>query len=310
MKKILFFILLVICSCQNDNESKDYLKKIDTDSYPGSVSLIHKGIKREYYVYLPSSYNKDSIIPVMFNFHGGSGNIADAIEYSDMRSLADINGFILLYPQAIGDQTDSSKPSPVWTYKTIAATAAVDNIGFIEVIIDSLAAEYNIDQERIYACGYSNGGEFSQELAVRLSSRIASIASVSSSMQVETFNQTEQKPMHPFAVLTINGTEDNYYQYNGTLPYFESIAQLNNYWTNHNQCNTTPLVVQLANTNTTDGSTVERHTWSNVTGEVYVEHLKIIGGGHDFPGSFGNMDINSNNEIWNFVSQYDINGIR
>ena len=36
---------------------------------------------------------------------------------------------------------------------------------------------------------------------------------------------------------------------------------------------------------------------------------QVIGGGHDWPGSFGNMTIDSNIEIWQFVSRYDINGL-
>jgi hypothetical protein len=40
-----------------------------------------------------------------------------------------------------------------------------------------------------------------------------------------------------------------------------------------------------------------------------VEELKVIGGGHDWPGSFGNMTIDANIEIWKFVSRYDINGL-
>ena len=35
----------------------------------------------------------------------------------------------------------------------------------------------------------------------------------------------------------------------------------------------------------------------------------MIGGGHDWPGSFGNMTIDANIEIWKFVSRYDINGL-
>ena len=35
----------------------------------------------------------------------------------------------------------------------------------------------------------------------------------------------------------------------------------------------------------------------------------MIGGGHDWPGSFGNMTIDANIEIWQFVSRYDINGL-
>ena len=54
---------------------------------------------------------------------------------------------------------------------------------------------------------------------------------------------------------------------------------------------------------------VERYTWSTASGCAYVEELKVIGGGHDWPGSFGNMTIDANIEIWQFVSRYDINGL-
>jgi hypothetical protein len=35
----------------------------------------------------------------------------------------------------------------------------------------------------------------------------------------------------------------------------------------------------------------------------------VLGGGHDWPGSSGNMDIDASEEVWNFVSRYDINGL-
>lgn len=38
------------------------------------------------------------------------------------------------------------------------------------------------------------------------------------------------------------------------------------------------------------------------------EHFKIYGGGNDWPGAFGNMDIMANVEIWKFFMRYDING--
>ena len=63
------------------------------------------------------------------------------------------------------------------------------------------------------------------------------------------------------------------------------------------------------NSNTSDGSTVERRSWENGDNCVTVQELKVINGGHDWPGSSGNMDINASQEIWKFVSKYDINGL-
>ena len=53
---------------------------------------------------------------------------------------------------------------------------------------------------------------------------------------------------------------------------------------------------------------VERYTWATASGCIYVEELKVIGGGHDWPGVNGNMTIDADEEIWQFVSKYDING--
>ena len=62
--------------------------------------------------------------------------------------------------------------------------------------------------------------------------------------------------------------------------------------------------------NSSDGSTVEHYSWNNGNKGVSVEHYKVLNGGHDWPGSWGNMDINSSEEIWKFVSKYSINGLR
>lgn len=62
--------------------------------------------------------------------------------------------------------------------------------------------------------------------------------------------------------------------------------------------------------NSLDGSTAVRYQYVNGDNDSEVEHYKVVDGGHDWPGTFGNMDINSDSVIWNFVSQFDINGKR
>lgn len=88
----------------------------------------------------------------------------------------------------------------------------------------------------------------------------------------------------------------------GGVEYYISAAATHSYWATYNLCNPTSIM-------STVSSSVERYTWSNASGCPYVEELKVIGGGHDWPGSFGNMTIDANSEIWQFVSRYDINGI-
>jgi polyhydroxybutyrate depolymerase len=113
-------------------------------------------------------------------------------------------------------------------------------------------------------------------------------------------------PEHPTGVLTILGTDDNNSLYNGITylgtEYYLSAEATHNYWANHNNCDVNPTMSSVS-------PSVERYTWSTTSGCSYVEELKVIGGGHDWPGSFGNMTIDASEEIWQFVSRYDINGL-
>jgi len=127
-------------------------------------------------------------------------------------------------------------------------------------------------------------------------------------MFIETFNNCA--PASPTAVVTIHGTKDDYdgITFGGTT-FYVSLDELNNYWSNFNQTDANPVITTLPNTNNSDGSTVEHFSWNNGNACVNIEHFKVIDGGHDWPGSFGNMDIDASREIWNYVSKYDLNGL-
>ena len=261
---------------------------------------------REYQLYIPSSYSENSLSPLMFNFHGGNGTSQGQIAISDMRALADENNFILVYPQAIADPTDDGSLN--WIFK---GDSDHDDIYFIDALISELSAEYQIDLERVYVCGYSLGGEFVYELLCRLNSKIAAGVAVARTMgqyQYENCN-----PEHPTALMTILGTEDYESNYNGVvyngITYYISADDTHQYWVDFNNTENNPVEIELPNYSNSDGTTVTKRVWDNGDLCVVVSELRVNGGGHDWPGSFGNMDINSDTEIWNFVSNFSINGL-
>jgi polyhydroxybutyrate depolymerase len=273
-------------------------------------NLVFDGLNRQYKIYIPSTYDGLSQYPLIFTFHGGAGTFDDSIAMNDFSALAENENFIAVYPQAAVDPADGSNS---WIHK---APTSHDDIYFIEAIIDALSNQLSIDTNRVYACGYSEGGIFSYELACRLNNKIAAISSVSGSMLTDSFRNSYYNlgfcsPVHPTAVLLIQGTADfsPHSTYNGFQPYYMSVQETATYWAAYNNCNLEASVSDVPNTNTSDGSVVERYSWTTAAGCLYVEELKVIGGGHDWPGSFGNMDINSTQEIWNFVSNYDLSGI-
>jgi polyhydroxybutyrate depolymerase len=264
-----------------------------------SETIEYDGLTREYSIYVPASYDGTTSFPLLFNFHGGGGVIASQIAIADMSPIADTANFIVVYPQARQDPSDGNSFN--WIPKV---PGTFDDVPFISSLIDTIASSYQINQDRIYACGYSLGGDMCFELACKLSSRIAAIAPVARTMQANP--DSFCSPVHPTGVLTILGTDDNTSPYNGLIylgtEYYLSAEETHNYWASHNNCDINPTM-------STVSPSVERYTWSTTSGCSYVEELKIIGGGHDWPGSFGNMTIDSNTEIWQFVSKYDINGL-
>ena len=264
-----------------------------------SETIQHDGLIREYSIYVPASYDGTTNFPLLFNLHGGGGTIAAHIGIADMSPIADTANFIVVYPQARQDPSDGNSFN--WIAKV---PGTFDDVHFFSSLIDTIASNYQIDQNRIYACGYSLGGDMSFELACKLNSRIAAIAPVARTMQANP--NSFCSPVHPTGVLTILGTNDITSPYNGIIyqgvEYYLSAAATNFYWATHNNCNATATMSPVS-------PSVERYTWSTPSGCAYVEELKVIGGGHDWPGSFGNMTIDAIVEIWQFVSRYDINGL-
>jgi polyhydroxybutyrate depolymerase len=238
-------------------------------------------LTREYSIYAPASYDGTVGFPLLFNFHGGNDVIANWQTLSDMSTIADTANFILVCPQERPDPSDGNSLN--WLPKT---AGNFDDVPFISALIDKITSDYQIDENRIYTNGYSLGGEFSYELACKLNSRIAAIVAVARTMQANPNNYCS--PVHPTGVLTILGTDDFISRYNGLtfggIEYYISSAATHSYWATHNNCNTTATM-------STVSSTVERYSWLTTSGCSYVEELKVIGGEHDWPGSFGNMTL-------------------
>jgi polyhydroxybutyrate depolymerase len=294
MKQTLTFILLVV-GLFNLNAQQ---------TINGSIQ--HDGLTRTYILYVPANYTGTTNVPLLFNFHGYGSNASQQMTYGNFRPIADTAGFLIVHPQGTLDNTNTAHFNVGW------GGSGTDDLGFTEALIDSLSADYMIDQSRIYSTGMSNGGFMSFHLACNLSNRIAAIGSVTGS--IVPFTLTNCNASHPTPVLQIHGTVDPTVPYNGGAGWSESITSLMIYWANYNNCGIPATTTAVPNTNTTDGSTVEKIVYENGENCAQVVHFKITGGAHTWPGSAfplsgTNYDINASKEVWNFVSKYNLSGL-
>ena len=66
----------------------------------------------------------------------------------------------------------------------------------------------------------------------------------------------------------------------------------------------------LPNKNTSDGSEIKVEKWSDRSNKNPVWLYSLVGGGHDWPGVYGNKDVVISDEIWNFFKQFTVTKLK
>ena len=284
--------LILLNGCAKTN----YEENLDQAIGTFSRSIEVDGETREYLIYIPNSYDTIKSVPLLLNFHGFGGSANEFMNDADMRSLAASYSFILVYPQ--GSSLDGFSH---WNACPIGGDnkSDADDFGFVEAIINKVSSQYNIDVERIYSAGYSNGGMMAYGLANYRSDLIAAVASVSGAM-LDCIGSTS----HPMPVVHLHGTSDGVLPYNGNNDW-NSVQSTLDHWINFNNTTTNPTVSTVNN----EGTTIEHYVYDQGDRSVSVEHYKYNGGDHVwFSAAF--QGRNTSELVWDFVSQFDINGRR
>jgi polyhydroxybutyrate depolymerase len=170
------------------------------------------GRTRRYRLYVPSSLAAGDLAPLLVALHGGLGSSAQFAANSGFDELAEANGFIVVYPDGIGARPDGSGPQ-TWNGGYCCGPAVrqdVDDVGFIRLLLDTLAAGLPIDPVRVFAAGHSNGAILAYRLACELSDRIVGIGVQAGSLGVDACT-----PRQPVSVIHLHGTADTNHPIDG-----------------------------------------------------------------------------------------------
>lgn len=265
-----------------------------------TISWDFDGISREYRQYVPSSYDGSEAVPLVIALHGLGDNINN-FSGVGFQVLADTAGFITVYPQALVDQFTQSTAwnSGAGTFG-IFPNETIDDVGFINAIIDTLSANYNIDQSRVFATGFSMGGFMTNRLACELNDRIAAFASVAGTIGegVNCNPGTDVKICH------FHGTADGTVGYGidggGTTDnlFGMSVVEYFGFWTSNNGCGAVSLQGAFPD-NASDGKTVDYTELGSCDNDSRVVHYKAHGADHEWFFE-PNNDITYTIEIWKF----------
>ena len=282
-----------------------------------SDSLQHQNYQRQYIVHLPPGYNNNSPTPAVIVLHGGSGNYQSVQGFTQMNFVSNQNDFLAIYPQGIGN----APPGYSWAdgRNTTADQAGIDDVGFMSKLIDTLYNDYNIDTNRVYICGFSNGGFMTQRLACETPELFAAIGGLGCSIDtnlIQTCNPNQAVPMAYFS-----GTADPEVPYNGGAmnnPIVTPIVAIDTavqFWVKNNNCQTAEPVVNIPDNVPEDSSTVELYKYTDCDCDADFYFYKIINGGHTWPGvpvpqfpQLGNTneDIHASYLLWDFFSKFSL----
>lgn len=175
-----------------------------------SFTLTVGDLERQYTVHIPARYESAKPAPVVMMFHGAGGTARGAMRQTGWSAKADAAGFLAVFPEAVS--RDPSRPPrfknnpQVWndgSGRGHARRANIDDVGFINAVIDDLKSRFAIDERRIYATGFSNGASMTFRVGTELSKRIAAIAPVSGLLWLK-----HPKLERPVPLIYLIGTED------------------------------------------------------------------------------------------------------
>ena len=263
------------------------------------------GQERKYLLYVPKSYDPSKPTPLVISLHAFIEWPDHQRQISHWNDLADEYGFIVVYPMGTG--------LPLH-WGTLAREGdenqAQSDVAFINDLIDKLAVNYNIDKNRIYANGLSNGGGMSFLLACKLDDRVAAIGGVAGAY---TTPLSECSPSRPMPVIAFHGDADPIVPYEGgshTPPgyAFPAIADWVAEWAKNNGCATIPVELPAR------GEVTGIH-YINCAQNADVEFYTIHGGGHSWPGGSGlprfivgktTQDIDATRVMWDFFREHPL----
>lgn len=242
--------------------------------------LVHDGLLRQYLVHRPPASPHRGKVPVVLAFHGLRMTAESMMTYTRLNELADRQGFLVVYPQAL------PVAWRVYSVEGPRGDTTDQDIRFIRAMLDDLQGRLpDVDPARIYATGFSNGGFFTQRLACELPDRIAAFASVASTIGIPLTQACATT--RPVPLLMLNMARDQVVIPTGSgrglgipligVTRIVPLKKTGQFWAQHNGCDSVAHVYHSGPFQTT------RYPGCPATARVL--QLQLDHGGHVWPGA-------------------------
>lgn len=215
--------------------------------------------------------------PLVFLLHGLGGDGPGMQSTTQMDPVADREKFIVAYPSAVGG---------TWDY-----AGAKNDYAFFKAIIDTTVTRYQVDRNRVYISGFSQGGGEAVYAAFSYPDVYAAVAPVSS------VGNGAPTPNRPIPIFLTFGTNDLY----TPATFMASVTG----WLKIDSCSTTPTVIRPYPA-TNANSVVTRLSYGNCAHGTEIVADSIQGGPHEWPNNTATK-VNNAEEVWAFFKKFTLN---
>lgn len=259
------------------------------------------GTERDYRLYVPNTLS-GAPAPLVVGLHGGFGSGAQFADTAHFDQQAREGGFIAAYPDGLGG-------FPTWNGGRCCGYASrnnVDDVAFIEAMIDDIAGDYALDTSRIYAAGHSNGAIMALRLACE-SGRFRAVAAVAGSLEIPSCH-----PSHPASILMIHGDADENHPLEGGRG-DESVSQVDFTSVADSMDVLAPAMgCSLVTTEQVNGPLTTTN-WNGCPNGVTLRLIVIAGASHAWPGgkkgiifsAEPSQDLDATAATWNFFEELE-----
>jgi polyhydroxybutyrate depolymerase len=230
-------------------------------------------------VHVPPRQEADRF-PVLIVAHPAGSNGPRIARGLDVSRVADREGYLVLYP--------TSRRTGFWQLNRKAGTEDIDGV---RDLLDEAGRRFCADVRRVSVTGVSNGGGFAARVACELSDRVAAAVPIAGSYRA--LDPCAAK--RPIAFLEIHGLGDT------IVPYRRGVLAYVRAWAKRNGC-----AARTAREAPRRG--VTRLRWQGCPKGAAVEHLRLAGTGHGWPGlrviqGRDPTGVSATTEIFRFVRQ-------
>ena len=217
--------------------------------------------------------------PIVIALHGRGGSNTNWVQ--PLSKFTNSGAFIGVYPQGhLNSWNLGQEPSN--------ANDAV----FISNIIDTLLSYSNVDENKIFAVGNSNGSGMVNVLG-GINKRLKAIAPVASQLTERTEIKSNAIPL---SIFQVNGDQDLLIPIDGGLKLghpFMSASDSAKKWATHFNCNHNVAVEETEHT--------ILHTYSDCDDNILIKYLVVKGAGHNIARDYSSLW----NDVWDFFSSLD-----